>query len=163
MKVLLFSDSHGNNANIAEAAKREAPYDHAIHMGDSAMKYAEIEKILGVPVAFVNGNCDWGNEFPTEKTISLGGVRIFMTHGHEYRVQYDMGIFDYKVRSEECDIALFGHTHVPYEDGVDGKIIFNPGSISSPRTYDARPSYGVMVIENGKIKSLEHKFLDPIY
>lgn len=161
MKVLLISDSHGYNDNIKKMAKLEAPYDQVLHMGDSGMEYSEIEKILGKPVAFVNGNCDWGDAFPTEKIISLDGVKIFMTHGHKYRVHSgDLLLLEYKAQSEDVEAAFFGHTHVPYMGGVAGKIIFNPGSISSPRTSDGRPSYGVMIIENGQIKSIEHRFFD---
>lgn len=160
MKVIVFSDSHGYHDNLEEAVKAEGPFDQAICLGDTENKYYAIEGILNCPVAFVSGNCDWGADFPDEKTITVGGVKIFMTHGHHYKVQYGLQMLEYQVGIMDVDVAFFGHTHKPHE-GVAGKaILFNPGSISFPRTEEGIPSYAVMEIENGQIKSLEHRFLE---
>ena len=37
------------------------------------------------PVYTVKGNCDAG-DIAEEQVITLGGVRIFMTHGHAYAI-----------------------------------------------------------------------------
>ena len=42
-------------------------------------------------------------------------------------------------------IALFGHTHVPYNQYHDGIYMLNPGSIAFPRDC-SRPSYGLIDI-----------------
>ena len=50
-----------------------------------------------------------------------------------------------------ADAVLFGHTHAPCCQYIDGLAIFNPGSISHPRGVDF-VSYGMLeVTENGRL------------
>ena len=49
---------------------------------------------------------------------------------------------DYQDRG--CDIAMFGHTHRPYLEEVDGITLLNPGSLSYPRQEGRMPSYMIM-------------------
>ena len=82
-RVLLISDTHGFHENLEEVVRREAPFDRVLHMGDTEGWDPVIKEIVGVPVEIVSGNCDWASDLPSEKTVTIGGIRIFMTHGHE--------------------------------------------------------------------------------
>ena len=74
-----------------------------------------------------------------------------LTHGHKQRVSYGLMYLDYFGRQEEADAVLFGHTHRPCLEYSGTMAMFNPGSISRPRsTYE--PTFGIMNVKNGDIK-----------
>ncbi len=54
-----------------------------------------------------------------------------------------------------ADIIVLGHTHVPLETTIQGKLIINPGSIGQPRDREPKASY--MVLELGKSKEVTHE------
>lgn len=158
-KVLLISDTHGFHENLKEVVRLEAPFDRVLHMGDTEGWDPVIEEIIGAPIEIVSGNCDWASALPSEKTVSIGGVRIFMTHGHEYYVTTGMEVLRDQAVSCGCQIALFGHTHRPHLEQYGGVLLANPGSISRPRQSDGVPSYGIMTIDETGTPRIDLKFL----
>lgn len=159
-KILLVSDTHGFHENLREAARREAPFERVLHMGDTEGWDPVIRDIAGVPVDFVSGNCDWASDLPSEKKVEVGGVHIFMTHGHEYYVTTGMEVLLEAAASSGCQVALFGHTHRPILLEHEGVLVANPGSISRPRQSDHKPSYGVLTIGEDGVADIEIKFLE---
>ncbi len=158
-KVLLISDTHGFHENLEQVVKLEAPFDRVLHMGDTQGWDAKIAQIVKAPIDFVAGNCDWSSNSPSERIISIGGVSIFMTHGHEYYVSTGMEVLLDHARSCGCQVVLFGHTHRPYQKVCGGVLIANPGSISRPRQIGYEPSYGIMTIDASGNVELEIKYL----
>ncbi len=132
MKVLVFSDSHGDRNILKKVYEKEKP-DVAIHLGDHFFDQD------GLCDYVVKGNCDFG-EAPIEQTIQIGDYKLFITHGHRYRVKYGIDLLIDKNREIGADIVLFGHTHCIFEDYFEESFFFNPGSISLPRGMDD-PSY----------------------
>ena len=64
-----------------------------------------------------------------------------------------------EARSHNCDGVMFGHTHKPVLEMVDGILAINPGSLSYPRQRGKRPSYVVLEAdEDGNITG-EIKYL----
>ena len=60
LKLVLFSDSHGNVANMADVVRLEHP-DRVLHMGDLARDAEELARQFpDIPVTYVPGNCDAG-------------------------------------------------------------------------------------------------------
>ncbi|MCC8169614.1 MAG: metallophosphoesterase family protein, partial [Oscillospiraceae bacterium] len=68
---------------------------------------------------------------------TVGGKRIFITHGHQYRVKYehDFRTLAYRAAALNADLVVFGHTHTPHTSYVGSMTIINPGSISYSHTY----------------------------
>ncbi len=152
-KILLISDTHGFHENLKKVVEQETPFDHVLHMGDTEGWDPVVKEIVGVSVDMVAGNCDWASALPSERTVEISGVPIFMTHGHEYYVTTGMEVLLDRARECGCEVVLFGHTHRPFQQLCDGVLIANPGSISRPRQPGYEPSYGVMTIsESGKIE-----------
>lgn len=52
----------------------------------------------------------------------------------------------------ERDIIILGHTHMPFVKKIDGKLIFNPGSVGQPRDSDPRASYAILDTEKKEVK-----------
>lgn len=150
MKAIVFSDSHDRVSLMEDLAKKYlSRIDCIIHLGDCTEDTAALRE-LGKPLFQVRGNNDYDSLFPLERTVSLVGKRIYMTHGHRQKVYWNTDVLYYTAAQEQADVALFGHTHVPYLENEGGIIIMNPGSISLPRGGNER-TFGFVTIENGKI------------
>ncbi|NCB64151.1 MAG: YfcE family phosphodiesterase [Clostridia bacterium] len=147
MKVVVFSDSHGNTANMADVIRLEHP-DRVLHLGDCVSDAQEIERRFpGINVNYVRGNCDGPVSVPDVMTPILDGKKVLMTHGHLQHVKSDYDVAIWNAREEKADILLFGHTHRDYCERLDdGLWVMNPGSCRGwgPSTY------GVIAVESGE-------------
>ena len=154
MKILIMSDSHGNDLYVAKALDREWPVDAMIHLGDTQEEEDEFAEILAgeeVPLYLVKGNCDWYVDLPLDRIVELAGHRILITHGHTHAVSYGTEEVAHLAQKNDCSIALYGHTHRPeIDDSHPGLLILNPGSISLPRQTGRKKSYMVLELESGK-------------
>lgn len=149
MKWLVFSDSHGLVEDMLQAIEREKP-DRVLHLGDVVRDGQQLLSHLGpaVPLEQVRGNCDLeGCGMPLEKELFFGSKRIWLLHGHTYRVKLGVGLLAAEARIRGVDAVLFGHTHVPvcYQDG--GLWVMNPGTISGR----PRSTYGVIEERDGTL------------
>ncbi len=148
MKVLIVSDSHRHDQNLADVIGRVGHIDHLIHLGDAEGSEDYIEQIAGCPVHIVAGNCDFFSRFPYEDILVLGGYRILITHGHHFYVTMGLQELRNEAKAQNCRIAMFGHTHRPVLDYSDKEVtVVNPGSISFPRQEGRCPTYMIMEID----------------
>ena len=152
LRILIMSDSHGRNENvelaIAQVREEIGEFQMLIHLGDVG-DARELESLAGVPCYIVRGNTDYDAKLLNANVIEAGGHRIFATHGHLYQVDMRLDLLRFAALENDCDIAMYGHTHVPYlEENPDDVTILNPGSISKPRQADHRYTYMVMEIDD---------------
>lgn len=135
---------------MRHAVKAVQP-DEIIHLGDF---YEDGEVIAqenpGIRVHQVPGNCDRFRCDPTLPMFlcyDIGGVRIFMTHGHLYAVKSSRYRLEAEARARKAAVVLYGHTHEPEcRQDEDGMWILNPGACGS-----FSGSVGIVEIENGNI------------
>lgn len=153
MKVLIVSDTHGREQNLAEALEQTGPIDQLIHLGDVEGGAEHIRELAGdASAAIIAGNNDFFCDLPNERIFTLGGHRIFMTHGHGYFVHSGTLYLKREARKKGADIVMFGHTHKPYMEEDNELLVLNPGSLSLPRQEGHRPTYIVMEIaDDGQI------------
>lgn len=146
MKLLIFSDSHGNVANMEDIVRLESP-DRILHLGDLARDAEDLAaKFPNIPVTYVPGNCDGRRpDLPEERIFTLDGCKILMTHGHIYHVKMGMGMAVRAAREAGAHLLCFGHTHEAFCEFENGMWIVNPGSVGTfgPHTY------AVAVLEDG--------------
>ncbi len=144
MKILVFSDSHGEMKYMQEAVQTEKP-DLIFHLGDHIRDADRLaDECASVPVIRVAGNCDrlsFGQEILLHE---CGGIRFYLTHGHRQGVKTGLMRLTYSAMEADAQIALFGHTHVPLCKEMGGITLFNPGSCGG---YGA--TYGVIEIRGG--------------
>ena len=146
MRILVLSDSHGRNSNMWEVIER-VDADMLFHLGDSEDETEAIKERAGCPCEFVKGNCDYDRDLPDETVVDIGCHRAFLTHGHRYSVRFDLNILADAAKEHGCDIAMFGHTHIPENVRVGGVDIYNPGSISLPRQDGRIPTFMVIDVD----------------
>ena len=157
-KVLVISDTHGRTKNLEKILPLVQPIDQLLHLGDVGNDADYIEVIAECPCCFVAGNNDYYSDLPRERMIKLNGVSIFMTHGHYYYVNARKDMLKSVAMQRGAQIALFGHTHVPYLDESGEILVANPGSLSLPRQADHYPTYMILWIgEEGSIEVEQHK------
>lgn len=132
MKILVLSDSHAALRFMRMCIEIVQP-DFMIHLGDYFDDaQAMAEEYPDIPLYQVPGNCDRYRCPPFSPEIliqKLGGVNLYMTHGHRHHVKMDTGLLLRDARASKADAVLYGHTHVAncYQD-TDGLWILNPGS-----------------------------------
>ncbi|MCD8012602.1 MAG: metallophosphoesterase [Lachnospiraceae bacterium] len=161
MKILVVSDTHGYEDNLKRALDTVGQPDCMIHLGDSENTLENMQKIANCPVYMVGGNCDYFTRLPLTRIEELDGCRIFMTHGHYYYVSVGVRDLAEEARTNNCTVAMFGHTHRPFIDESDPQLtILNPGSLSFPRQEGRRPSYILMETEKGKKPVFQLFFLE---
>lgn len=160
MKILVFSDSHGNTSRMISAiADHRASLDLIIHLGDGVRDLEYVSSLYPeIPTVSLKGN---GETFSRDKCIfDLEGVRIMCIHGHTYGVKEDITRAAMCAVTDECDLLLYGHTHMPHDSlftSPDEKNVrlFNPGSIG--KGYP--PSYGVVNISKNGTFLTSHAYL----
>ena len=129
MKLGLISDTHGHVPNTVHAAL--AGVDYILHAGDVGRRDVITELEAIAPVRAVLGNTDYGIQLPETRLEEFRGKKIMIHH------IVDVNFPSQQVRailnSDQPDIVVFGHTHVPFDDHRNGIWHINPGSTSRPR------------------------------
>lgn len=132
MKILVLSDSHSSMRFMCRCVERLQP-DTVVHLGDhydDGEALAEAYPHLNVHQ--VAGNCDrYRAPMHARQMLcyDLGGVRTYMTHGHNHYVKSGIGALLADARRYDAKAVLYGHTHVPdCHQESDGLWVLNPGS-----------------------------------
>lgn len=145
IKIVLVSDNHMTRHGLDYVRSAHSDADYFIHCGDSEMPKYEMGGF-----ACVQGNNDWFGEYPPRLTLEIGMHRILVTHGHR---DFFYGRFDMladRARAFDCDIVCFGHTHIYFDETVNGIRLLNPGSIWRNRD-GSKPSYMLINLQGKKI------------
>lgn len=154
MRVVVISDSHGCGSIVDRIIRREKDAEVIIFLGDVTSDIEDFTyEYTDKKFYIVSGNCDRFSQYPYSSVVEIGGVKVFATHGHTLGVKGGLGGLIQAARQSECQIALYGHTHIPNIKYDDGLYIVNPGSCA--RSRDGGNSYAVIDIrENGVLASI---------
>ena len=150
MKIGILSDTHGA-IDVVDTVFAMAPDAELwLYAGDVVGDAQDLATIAQTDVRFVPGNCDWPNpNTPETIVVEAAGHRILLTHGHVYGVQYGTRFLVEAAAEANCDIAVYGHTHVAeYTPGTPITVL-NPGSAARPRDA-ARGSFMTVDLAPGK-------------
>lgn len=154
MKILVISDTHGRIDHVERVIEKLKPYGltDIIHCGDCIEDAKMIEAAYPeLTMHKVPGNCDIAG-YGSGSTIldSIEGVPVMITHGHKQHAKYSYEELWIDAVAHEAKLAVFGHTHVAYEERRDGVILLNPGSMTLPKDGNL-PSFAIVEIKEGKI------------
>ena len=147
MRVLVISDSHGCNDDVAGVIRQIGHIDMLIHCGDVERGEDYIRSLVDCPVHLIAGNSDYDLDLPETEIFPAGDHTVLVTHGHRFFV--NRGVDRLREYGQElgADIVMFGHTHIPYIEINEDMTILNPGSLSYPRQEDRKPTFLVMEID----------------
>lgn len=158
MRILVISDSHGCNDDVAGVISQVGKIDMLIHCGDVERDEERIHAMAGCPVHMVGGNCDFNLDLPREEAFMIGEYRVLLVHGHMHRVNRGVDYLRKIALREGYHIVMFGHTHRPFIDIGDDVTILNPGSLSYPRQKDRRPTFLLMELDEDGIAHYGHGY-----
>jgi len=151
MRILIISDTHRHHEPLEDILIEDGPFDMLIHCGDLEGEEDEIFNLTGPECAciMVPGNNDYFSQLPRERSVTLEGHTIWITHGHHYYVSTDPSLIKYEAEHRGAEIVMYGHTHIPVIDETGPVIAINPGSLTYPRQSGRRPTYIVMELKAG--------------
>jgi putative phosphoesterase len=154
MRVLVLSDTH-----IPDFAKRLPEglvgelrrADAIVHAGDvtSSSVLDELAQYAPTHVAMGNGDgpdvAAWGAREDLDLTI--GGVPVAVVHisGPANGRRRRLGR-----RFPGARVAVFGHSHIPWNEDEDGLLLFNPGSPTWKRR-QPRATFGILDLADGQV------------
>lgn len=140
MRIGVISDTHGQlDPHIFDLFEG---VDHILHAGDIGDEDILVELAVIAPVTAVAGNidgfcCGSAGEFARAQ---LGGQRFLLTHilDRPHHLRHEVRR---ELASSPADVVVFGHSHLPHDERVDGLWFFNPAS-AGPRRFDYPRSVG---------------------
>ncbi len=153
MYVVVLADTHmraGSSRRLPEPARAQlAQADVILHAGDVVDASVLDELATYAPVHAVLGNNDLelAGVLPPILELELAGVRVAMIHDAGPRRGRPARLHRLFPRA---DIVVFGHSHIPVDEpGVDGQLLFNPGS-PTERRRQPHHTLGILELEGGQ-------------
>ncbi len=148
-KVLMISDTHRDDETFQNILDRHRDADLIIHAGDTSMKMDD-EMLKGMLV--VQGNHDL-EPFPEY----IVHPPYFICHGHTFHVYENFDTMLMMAKKNHCSIIVHGHTHIAYDQVIDGIRIINPGSALINRGSYGYGTYAVYYPRTEKLIFYHHK------
>lgn len=132
MKILALSDTHGKLDKALKVCDIVKDIDMVVHLGDHKSDGEDIARLKGIDVIAVKGNCDGSYSDEDFEILETPAGKILLTHGHMLNVKSTLQNLLYRTRELGCKAAIFGHTHKPCIEEINGTYLINPGSLSLP-------------------------------
>jgi uncharacterized protein len=152
MKIGVISDTH--NFLDPRVFKLFEGVAHILHGGDIGLPHvlAELEQIA--PVTAVSGNTDEPVfRYPLTKVVVLADRKFLLHHIVNPHALADT--LCERFEEERPHVVVFGHTHKPFCETIDGTLYFNPGYAGKSR-FSLPRSVGILHCEK---KTLRSEFL----
>jgi putative phosphoesterase len=139
MQIGVIADTHGLIRPEALAALRDV--DVIVHAGDIGGQHvvAALQEIA--PVSFVRGNNDDADGLQIVR-LTIGALRILLTHILP-RPGKPRDAVRASLAKRPADLVIFGHSHLPHNEMIDGVRYFNPAS-AGPRRFDFPVAVGIV-------------------
>jgi putative phosphoesterase len=158
VRIGVISDTHGLVRPEALSALRGS--DHLLHAGDIGGEDVLAALAELAPLTAVAGNVDGfrcGKAGETARVV-LDGVRFFLTHilDRPHRPRPEVIA---ELRREPADVVVFGHSHLPHDEVLEGVRYFNPAS-AGPRRFSLPVSIGILEVRLGRVVGSRFVALD---
>ena len=151
MKIGVISDTH--NHFDPRLPGLFAGVDHILHGGDIGLPWVILELQSIAPVTAVLGNNDEGLDFKETEVVKLGG-RKFLVH-HIVDVRRPAEIIERRIRREEPDVVVFGHSHKPFNEMIGRTLYFNPG-YAGKRRFNLARSVAILHCDENEVRAEFH-------
>jgi hypothetical protein len=151
MKIGVLSDTHGFLDPCVE--KLFAGVDHILHAGDIGDAVIELELKFIAPVTVVQGNVDAGLPFKLTEIVTLAQKKFLVHH-----IVNPWALSDtvaQQIKKQKPDAVIFGHTHKPFAQALDGVFFFNPGYAGRPK-FGAERSVAILTVDG---KEIRHEYI----
>jgi len=86
---------------------------------------------IGAPVTVVQGNVDAGLPFKLTEIVTLAQKKFLIHHiVNPWALAETVA---HQLAKQKPDAVIFGHTHRPFAQVLDGVLFFNPGYAGKPK------------------------------
>lgn len=161
MKIGVVSDTHipaKGTGLPSELLKALKGCDLILHAGDliDLSTIEELKKIARVEAVY--GNMDLPRVrsiLKDKKILNVAEKKICIMHGYG-RPDNLIEVLKEEFLEQKPDIIVFGHSHVPMNEYINGVLFFNPGS-ATDTVFAPYRSYGIIEINKGEIKATIHR------
>ena len=151
MKIGVISDTH--NYFDPKITVLFAGVDHILHAGDVGKTSIifQLEEIA--PVTAVIGNTDSFLDLRETEIVTLAEKKFLLHHiinPHELAERINA-----RISRERPDVVVFGHTHKPFCETIEGALYFNPGYAGKSR-FGLERTLAIMRVDE---KGIQTEFL----
>ena len=157
MKILVFSDSHGDLETMQKVIGWERP-DFVFHLGGRATDAELLSELLpDLPMVWTAGRRDRGigAASKSRETVTADHIRFLLDPCCEFGPEAIALPRICASLKRECDVLLIAPDEKPIRTEVLGLRIMNPGACGRGR----KPSYGYFVLERGEIADWGIRYL----
>lgn len=148
MKIGVISDTH--DFLDPRVLKLFHGVDHILHAGDVGMQIIVFDLEQIAPTTAVLGNTDLGNPLKSTEVVTLGELKFLVHHIVNPHALDDK--LRVKLARTHPDVVIFGHTHRPFNEVIDGVRFFNPGYAGKPK-FGAERSVAILHCEGKAIRA----------
>jgi putative phosphoesterase len=128
----IIADTHG--LLRPEVADIFAGVEHIVHAGDVGGAHVLDALRAIAPVTSVGGNNDQGSDGTGIVRVTIGELRILLTHILPRPAKPRRAVVE-SLQRKPADVVVFGHSHLPHNETIGGVTFFNPAS-AGPRRFD---------------------------
>lgn len=153
-RIIIISDTHTDTIEklpqkVLNAIKEA---DIVVHAGDSdTLNFIDELEDISKCLYAVKGNCDLGSKLPLKIIEEIDGVKIGISHGTgNYNNIIDR--LYYMFSEDDPQIIIFGHTHIPVNENIEGVWFINSGSTTLNRSL-SYGTYAELIIDSGNFQS----------
>jgi len=123
MRIGVISDTH--DLLDPQVLGHLAGVEHILHGGDVGLPWLVLKLEEIAPVTAVLGNTDVGITLRETEVVQLD-ARKFLVH-HIVNPHAPDDQLAARITREKPDVIIFGHTHKPFCESIDGILYLNPG------------------------------------
>ena len=155
IRVAVVSDTHVGqriSAYPKDFLLRLREFDFVLHAGDHTS--GESLDIIrnSCNLTAVRGNMDEvavSSQLPEKLIITICNSTIGLCHGSGSPFDLPQRVSAF-FEKEKPDIAVFGHSHIPFDSVIDGIRLINPGAFSGNKSSE-NGSWGILTLNDDKI------------
>jgi hypothetical protein len=150
MKIGIISDTH--NFLDPRIAEIFSGVEHILHAGDVGTQSLLHALETIAPVTAVLGNTDGGVILNLTEVVRLGDRKFIVHHiVNPHALEDELEV---RIARERPDAVVFGHTHKPFNEVIDGVLFFNPGYAGKPK-FGAERSVAILHCDTPDMR-MEH-------
>ena len=140
MRIGVISDTQGYFDQ--RVTTQFAGVEHIIHAGDIG-NATVLDRLKAIaPVSAVTGNVDWGGpldrDYRRTARLEFAGYSVYVTHIGGKPIALAA-----RLPNPRPDVYIYGHSHIPCSEHVNGVLFLNPGAAGKPR-FGRRPSLALL-------------------
>ncbi len=162
MKIIIISDIHDNLLNLDKVLNyaKEHKIDKMICCGDfgSEETISYLSKNFKGSIRAVLGNAD-RDHLDIEKVINKfsniklsENVSTFVIEDKQVLVVHEPRYYEKYLDNDELKYIFHGHTHKPWQEYKNDKLVLNPGNVSN---YGYPPTFAIWETENDKFSLIQ--------